>query len=233
MPGGHGWLSIGISERHFESAFRHVIDCCSCVSRYIQLIRNRARRALYPAGVLSIILGGRLGTREGALAAVRARLERFETSRDPALALGELDGAIDLVRQVLSTIPAGDPDRAGMLNVLYVALQFRFEQAGVLADLDEAIRVGREAVDATPEGHPGRPGNLSNLSSALGMRFMRSKALADLDEAITAGRQAVQTAIPDDRHRPRWLHNLSAILVYQFDRTGELADLDEAIRAGR
>ncbi len=112
-----------------------------------------------------------------------------------ALAAGpgdELDLAIELVRQVLSTTPGDHPDRAGILNVLCVGLQVRSERAGALADLDEAIAVGWEAVGAFQDGQSARRAMaLSNLSVALRMRFERTGVAADLDGAIAVAREAV------------------------------------------
>jgi tetratricopeptide (TPR) repeat protein len=158
--------------------------------------------------------------------ALRTRFER-------AGAAGDLDAAIDYLREAAQAAPAGHPDRAGYLTNLGSVLWARFERAGAAGDLDAAIEAARQAVQAAPVGHPDRAEYLSNLGAMLRARFERDGAAGDLDAAIEAGHQAVQAAPAGHHDRARSLSDLGAALRARFGRAGVAGDLDAAIEAGQ
>jgi CHAT domain/Tetratricopeptide repeat len=159
----------------------------------------------------------------------QALAERAVTLVQEALGTGDraaLNAAIDLLRQAVAAIPAGDLRRAGYLVNLSIALQVRFEWAGDQTDLGDAIDAGEQMVAATPADDPDRARYLSVLSTALQARFEQAGNPADLDTAIDLLQQAV-AASPMDRGAT--LSDLGIALKARFQRGGDLADLDAAI----
>ena len=118
-------------------------------------------------------------------------------------AAGDVDAAIDMVRQALATTSADHPKRALFLSNLGLALETRFGLLGAPTDLDEAIDMGRRAVAAAVADPPARATFLLNLGGALLTRYEYFGAPADLTAAIEADRDTVAVKLASPRLRAR------------------------------
>jgi tetratricopeptide (TPR) repeat protein len=157
---------------------------------------------------------------------VLARLARGPV-RDPA-SLGQVDHAIDLLRQVIAT-STDRLQRATRLGALGSTLHTRLRLVGQRADLDAAVTTLEVAVADTPADHPLRAGMLSDLAVALGNRFDKFGKPDDLNKEVVRSREAVASAAADDPHRAVYLFGLGLALHGRFAWTGQTADLDETI----
>jgi tetratricopeptide (TPR) repeat protein len=77
--------------------------------------------------------------------------------------MGDLEEAIQVMRQAVESTPEDDRNRAPLFGNLGTALARRYERTGKLGDLEEAKQLTRQAFDLTPEDDPDRAGMLSNL----------------------------------------------------------------------
>lgn len=119
--------------------------------------------------------------------------------------LRALDNAVTLLRQVLETIPTGQPNRAMYLSHLSQALRLMFERTRDFGVLIEAVDIGRRALEAVPPEHANRASYLNILSGDLKQLFEQTGDLQVLREAVTVGRQAVEAVTidpPQARHVP-------------------------------
>jgi CHAT domain len=151
---------------------------------------------------------------------------------------GELiTAAVQLYRRILAATPAEDrSNRALVLAMLGVALQYRFERTGEMTDIDEAVRVGRLAADGIPVGHSQQFTVLVNLAAALRLRFDRTGAATgrgDIDAVIEVLRRAAAQLPARHPGRAVVLTNLCGALRARYDRFGDDVDLEAAIDTGR
>lgn len=175
------------------------------------------------AAAASIAGGARNARHAGNLGiALLTRFERYGV-------LTDLNEGIERMRETVTALPSGHPERPLHLSNLAAALRTRFTRTGVAEDLDQAVEVGRQAVAATPQGHPYLPRYLTNLGNCLANRFERTGAQPDLDEAIAVGRQSLAVSNAGPAERVRLMSNLAMALGARFDRTGGQADIDQAI----
>ncbi|KAG8899312.1 hypothetical protein FRB99_006812 [Tulasnella sp. 403] len=141
----------------------------------------------------------------------------------------DMDNAIGLYREALSTqMPRGD-QRALLLVNLGSVLLSRFYDSGNLDDIQNSIDHLQEALSLKKRGDEDRPGYLSNLGRALQARYRQSRKRSDLDSAIAYHQECIDVTPPDheDRH---WLyHNLSTALNMRYVETKSMSDLDSAI----
>lgn len=165
--------------------------------------------------------------------ALRLRYERTN-------ALGDLEEAVRFGRVALATAeddrraavsgPDGteeDPNWAGCLHNLGIALRLRHERLGEPADLQEAQRLGREAAAASVPGHPG-----------FGMIRLGLGNATTGEERIAAYEQALAGLPSGDPARPRLLGSLADALTQICVQGGSPAVaaragamLDEALAA--
>ncbi|WP_052745252.1 CHAT domain-containing tetratricopeptide repeat protein [Streptomyces sp. WM6386] len=120
-----------------------------------------------------------------------------------------------------------DPNWAGCLHNLGIALRLRHERLGEPADLQEAQRLGREAAAASVPGHPG-----------FGMIRLGLGNATTGEERIAAYEQALAGLPPGDPARPRLLGSLADTLTQICVQGGSPAVaaragalLDEALAA--
>lgn len=159
------------------------------------------------------------------------------TLLDEALDIGNSEANIDAVvflwRRIMEVTPAADPERAGCLGNLGLALQNRFERAGSVADLHEAIGLYRSAVDGYVPDDPERSACVDILGRALIRRYERFGEIADLNEAVEMCRQAVDGTAAGELAHGTYLNTLAIALHSRFERVGVLDDLNEALVVAR
>jgi tetratricopeptide (TPR) repeat protein len=143
---------------------------------------------------------------------------------------GLLSAAAELWLQIVSSAPAGHPDRAVYLNGLGHALLARSQWAG-LADLDAAIEALQAASDIASPHDLNQAAYLNNLGRALLARFRHMGVLADADAAVQALKTALRTARPGQPERVMMLANLGNALRIRSGHTGVLADLHAGVQA--
>jgi len=186
--------------------------------------------------------------RERLLGQVRARLERFEAGRDPAVVLDP--SAVAEVRALLATMP----DPAVDLEIAHVAGWLHWTRYLVLEagedrqDLDAALALFAPVYQASPDAVPDEvraffakqpsgtadtPGAWHDRGVALLRETLRTGDPAALNDAIDLLQQAGDATPTDHLNRARMLSNLGIALSVRFERTGVLADLAGAIDAGR
>ena len=100
--------------------------------------------------------------------------------------LPALDGAIDMLREVLAGLPENDPDRPMHLANLAAASSVRFDWTGRRSDIDAATDAARQAVAAVDAGHPARAVYLANLGGVLSNRHQVTGDPADRPSARLA-----------------------------------------------
>jgi tetratricopeptide (TPR) repeat protein len=186
--------------------------------------------------------------RQRLLGQVRARLEKFATSRDPA-ALLDSDTVAE-VNALLGT--AGDPSTD--LEIALAAGWVHWMRCQVLPDgereedLTAALRLFAPVYKTRPGAVPDQvravfdehwpdaassPATRAERAAVLLDETMRTGDPSALDAAIDMLREAVDATPADYANRVGWLSNLCAALRIRFERAGRSADLDAAIDAGQ
>lgn len=155
-------------------------------------------------------------------------LRAAQDDAEPAV----LDRAVAVLDAAVETTPADDPDRAGRLSNLCVALRIRADRNDSADDLDRAVALGEAAVAAIATGDPYRATYRSSYADALHSRFERHGVPADLERAVAQHRRAVEDGA--DHPARALLHTgLGAALLNLFLLAGEQAHIDEAVAACR
>ena len=144
-----------------------------------------------------------------------------------------LDDAIDLLRQIIKNTPLDEPDRAGRLSNLSVALGLRYTESGQQADIDDCLAAAREAIATARPDDKDATMYRANLFGAEQNRWQRTRDPAALDELIEAGRAAVAAAPPGYAKLTSLQSALGTCLNIRYGQTGHKADLDDAIEAMR
>ena len=144
-----------------------------------------------------------------------------------------LDDAIDLLRQIIKNTPLDEPDRAGRLSNLSVALGLRYTESGQQADIDDCLAAAREAIATARPDDKDATMYRANLFGAEQNRWQRTRDPAALDELIEAGRAAVAAAPPGYAKLTSLQSALGTYLNIRYGQTGHEADLDDAIEAMR
>ncbi|MET9412366.1 hypothetical protein ABZX90_42685 [Streptomyces sp. NPDC002935] len=147
---------------------------------------------------------------------------RFEWVGDRAA----LAKAVKSGRAAVDMAAPDDPERAGCLSLLSVALRAVALEDHDAAVMAEAVRLSRAAVELGPQDAT----FLSNLSAALLGFINSSEDPADIDDAIDAAQRAVDHA-RHDGVRAAALSNLAGALRSRYHQLGRLDDLSRAIDA--
>ncbi|WP_406118348.1 CHAT domain-containing protein [Streptomyces sp. NBC_00989] len=125
--------------------------------------------------------------------------------------LDDLDEDIDLQREALHLVPAGHPERPGLLSNLATALTERHEALGVRDDLSEALALLEEAMAAGPASR-----RLATVAGAHGLALHALHAITGdqdtLERALVSLRTAVDATAPTDPQLPLQLANLAVSL---------------------
>jgi len=143
--------------------------------------------------------------------------------------MGDLDEAVENLRDAVAETPGDHPQRAARLHNLAGALHRRVAYAGDVADLNEAVACYAAAVEASPSGHRLAAVASAGLGTALGLRFALRGSGEDLDAAIKRLVLALDSVSDGDPDRPTWLVNLADQLIRQFQHTQDRGALDQAI----
>ena len=122
-------------------------------------------------------------------------------------------------------------EQAGILLVIAVTLQRRFEQSGFTELLDRAIAIKEQAVAIIPADHPSRHTFVIGLRSALHMRFRETGQVDDLDKAVNMVQAAIDAVPINDPNRIPYLNDLNVALTFRYEQTGSVDDLSAAIKA--
>ncbi|KAG6370013.1 hypothetical protein JVT61DRAFT_12531 [Boletus reticuloceps] len=172
--------------------------------------------------------GSRLTDEDPRISSVQL-LKRFKRYGD----LADLQRAITLLQQLVSSVSVCDDRYHAGLGNLGVALSWRFERLGELRDLEDAISTHRDVVHSTPDGHPHKLGGLNNLGNSFFTRFKCLGELSDLEDAISTLRDVVHLTPDGHPDKPSRLTNLGSSFITRFLRLGELRDLEDAISTHR
>lgn len=171
-------------------------------------------------------------TREEALAAVAARLEKATVGNEPGVVLDRL--AVEEAARLAAHADSDDVVAARLLGAFHWVRSRQLSESQERDDArEDSLRWLGRAAAGIPPGHPDRAGVLANLCAALWARFERTGEPADLDKAIELGRAAVQSAAPGDPGRAAYLTNLGAALRARFEWLDRAEDLDQAIELWR
>lgn len=157
------------------------------------------------------------------------RIDAALLARDPVA----LTAGIELLRQSLDLMPAGDELRPATLTDIGIALRHRFELTGSAADLDAAVESQQQAVDTLAPDSSRRPFYLHNLATSRRVRYEHGGAPADLDAADEASQQAVALCAADDPGRASLLSERGLLLLDLHRHTGSRARLDDAVAISR
>ncbi|KAH8895994.1 hypothetical protein GQ53DRAFT_681623 [Thozetella sp. PMI_491] len=146
--------------------------------------------------------------------------------------LVDLEGAVQLAREVIAKTPHDHPNRPSYLTNLASKLHIRHERTEREEDLEEAISAAREAIGTTsPENVLNLAGRLNNLGLMLTGRYKQSCDTAALQEAVESLQRAVNLTPEGHANRAGWLDSLGIGLKYLlFEFTGEVHYINEAVR---
>ncbi|KAF4856854.1 hypothetical protein CGCSCA4_v000146 [Colletotrichum siamense] len=144
-------------------------------------------------------------------------------------ALVDLEKAIDIMEDLVSSLGENDPRNARRLNVLGSMYLSKFARTQALADIENSIRIVRKMVNLTPSNDKSRPDRLLNLGTQLNNRARLTKNVDDLNEAINLGHEALSISSLNHENRCGYLNNVGNLLAERFLVTNHLADLDQCI----
>lgn len=99
--------------------------------------------------------------------------------------------ALDLARRCVEAASADDPELAGWLSNLAIALRYTIGENQRWDLLEEAVSSAQESVNLTGEVGAVAARRLNNLGILLGTRFDRDRESADADLSVAALEQAV------------------------------------------
>jgi CHAT domain-containing protein/tetratricopeptide (TPR) repeat protein len=189
-----------------------------------------------------------LGKRASALAKVRARLDRFTVSRDPAVVLDT--AALAEVAAILDQVPniGADLAAAQAAGLLYWFRSLVLDSELKHQDLITALRLLEHVYIAQPEAVPEEVRKHFDAVGAAGVdnheataqyiarllgEALRTSSSIELNRTVELLRQAIDSTPTDHPAHSGNLSNLSVALQARFERSGEVTDLDEAIISGR
>ena len=162
-----------------------------------------------------------------------ARWTQVAIDRSNSGNLTSLTEAVVLFRWALAATPPGDPEQAGRVYNLSVALSMSFDRTGELAALTEAVQRAREAVAGTSPDGPPRGELLGSLGRLLLQLGRETGSLESLQECVTVARNALGASGSQDAEYFRLLANLANGLTGLGARTGDQNCLAEAVLTGR
>ncbi|MFF8288736.1 CHAT domain-containing protein [Streptomyces sp. NPDC016309] len=145
---------------------------------------------------------------------------------------GRTDGddlVVTLLRDALSLLTEGHPDRPGCLYLLAGALLARFTRTRDPRDLLDAVEAARTAVGTVPAGDHRRPRTLRGLARSLREYAGHFAAPDALAEAIGALREAEALLPADHPERTETLSALGFALAERHTATGDPADRERAV----
>lgn len=147
--------------------------------------------------------------------------------------MADLEKAIQVARQIVTSTSKDHSDLAVYLNNLGNKLQTRYKRTKDIADLEEAIQVGQQIVALTSKDHFELVDRLNYLSNMFQSRYEQTRDIVDLEEAIHVARQAIASAPKDSIDLTIDLNNLSTKLQIRYERTGNITNSEEAIQIAR
>ncbi|KDQ50727.1 hypothetical protein JAAARDRAFT_707686 [Jaapia argillacea MUCL 33604] len=139
-----------------------------------------------------------------------------------------LHDAIQLQREVVSTMDHSHPKRREAVNVLACVMGEKYNHSRKLEDLDEAIALRREALSLTRLQHRKPTDLLNDLAHTLHKRYDHYHSPEDLKSAVSFCREA-HLEPSDSTFMTASL--LGKLLSKQYDLTRQPDDLREAMEA--
>jgi CHAT domain-containing protein len=143
------------------------------------------------------------------------------------------DEAVTVLRDALSLLTDGHPDRPGCLSLLTDALLERFTHKRDPRDLTDAVATARAALLAGAPGDYQRPNLLRSLADCLKTYARHFSDPGVLGEAVEALQEADALLPANHPDRTDVLTTLGFLLRDRFDINAEPADREQAIRALR
>src|SRR5262249_51695805 len=122
--------------------------------------------------------------------------------------LGDLDHAMDALREAAKLVPANTSGGATILDGLANASADPHTRRHEASDRDEAIALYEQVLERSSLGPRETATVRANLGLALSERYRASSQPQDLDTAIELTRQALDELQGDAAARPGALHNL-------------------------
>ncbi|MFD7439383.1 CHAT domain-containing protein [Streptomyces sp. NPDC059861] len=158
------------------------------------------------------------------------------------------EAGLQLMREAIAALPAGDPARERMLEFLMrtqaksppapladgsVAAEWsRYMRHGGLHRLDKIVDRLRSAVAAPTTGEPERTHRRIELGQALRMRFEMEGELADLDGSVAELTRALAGPLDDDQRASA--HSFLGLShLDRYVSSGDIAHLEAATEAVR
>ncbi|KAL5001350.1 CHAT domain-containing protein [Aspergillus recurvatus] len=155
--------------------------------------------------------------------------EDSEKSSESSPDDGDLDEAINLVRDAIGLVSSKDSRRPVYIASLMHFLAYRNESA----DLREATNLLGMMAEEIPRDDPNRANGLERLSEHLDPLWDATEDLDGIDDIIRAQRNIVD-AIPEDHpSRAHFLSLLAGSVLNRFDFFGQRDDVELAVRLAR
>ena len=143
----------------------------------------------------------------------------------------DLDEAVQLMEEVVKSVPSGRSERAKILLNYSSVLMWRFEALSLKDDLDSAIRMANEAAELTgSDNDPNHSVSQERLGNALTLRWKWYGFVEDLNTAIEAHGKAVSTTPAQHLNLSIRLNNLLNTISSRADWLGSLDDLEVCIK---
>lgn len=145
----------------------------------------------------------------------------------------DLSAAVALLRESLSLLPDGHPDRASRQSNLGAALLDRYERDGGEEDLRASVVANREALARLSPGDLNRPLVANNLLNALVAHHRLTGSEQDVREALALAPLLEEAFAPADALYPIALSNLGNAEEAAYTIWRDRKHLDRAIELQR
>ena len=134
---------------------------------------------------------------------------------------GDIESAINLLKQALSLTSDPFPGRFQHVHNLAISYYRKFERYGSLTDLDAAISRFQEALASSSENWPERHIHAQALGYALFARYRTAKASEDLQNSWAAYQEAIDNMANTGPALPNTLAHLARVYINAFEASLE------------
>jgi CHAT domain-containing protein len=108
---------------------------------------------------------------------------------------GDLDEAINVLKEATGWAAAGNYLRPTCLNNLSMSLESRFKRDGNIVDSDQAIECCQEAVTSSSAEHPDRATYLNKLGDALRSRYEETRSEEHFKRCVDSYAESVDLSV--------------------------------------
>lgn len=145
----------------------------------------------------------------------------------------DLDKAIEILRQSLSSTPPDSPHYSGHSSNLAAGLSIRYERFGRLEDLEEAVAIWKQCVVATDKDFPHYYKYLSNIVAGMLNLYVRTRSLPVLQNSLQIIDMGLNLSPEDSAVRSPLLNCKGNALSHLFTKTFNPTYLEESIESYR